>query len=53
MQPSNAKRLKELHWLPMHARIDYKILLLMCRKGLAPGYLAAFKTSLKTFLFPM
>ncbi|KAK3730504.1 hypothetical protein QZH41_015707 [Actinostola sp. cb2023] len=34
--------LKSLHWLPVRARINYKILLLVfkVRNGLAPNYLA-------------
>ena len=34
--------LKRLHWLPVHCRIQYKILLLVFKAlyGLAPGYLA-------------
>ena len=33
--------LEELHWLPMHKRIEYKILMLMrnCLVGCAPSYL--------------
>ena len=34
--------LKELHWLPVHARIEYKIIFLTfkCPNNLAPAYLA-------------
>ena len=35
--------LKELHWLPIHARIDYKVAILVfkCLNGLAPNYLSS------------
>ena len=34
--------LKELHWLPVHARIEYKMIMLTfkCLKNLAPAYLS-------------
>ena len=34
--------LKKLHWLPIHARIDYKVAVLIfkCLNGLAPNYLS-------------
>ena len=34
--------LKELHWLPIHARIEYKVAILIfkCLNGLAPSYLS-------------
>ena len=38
---SSTEALKELHWLPIQARVDYKILSLMhqCTHGAAPEYL--------------
>lgn len=37
---------KELHWLPVHARIEHKIIMLTfkCLHGLAPSYLADLVT---------
>ena len=39
---SSSESLKELHWLPIHHRIDFKVLTLVfkCIHGLAPSYLA-------------
>ena len=39
---STSQLRKDLHWLPIHQRIQYKIILLTfkCLHGLAPGYLA-------------
>ena len=38
---SPAKCLKQLHWLPIKSRIDYKVLTIVfkCRHGMAPKYL--------------
>ena len=38
---SSEQALKELHWLPIRARIDFKILCLLhkCTYGFAPDYL--------------
>jgi hypothetical protein len=35
--------LMELHWLPIHVRIEYKLLLIVykCMNGLAPNYMAS------------
>ena len=38
--------LKKLHWLPIKARIDYKVLLLVfkCLVGIGPSYLIRIKS---------
>ena len=38
---SNTQNLKELHWLPIHDRIDFKIISIVhrCIYGVAPRYL--------------
>ena len=44
---SISKLLKKLHWLPVHARIDFKILLLtfLCVREVAPVYLTELITA--------
>ena len=43
---SSTEALKELHWLPIHLRIKYKICSIMynCRQGNAPEYLKSLLT---------
>ena len=40
--------LKDLHWLPVKFRIDFKILLIVFKAlhGLAPDYISEYKTSI-------
>ena len=39
--------MRDLHWLPIRARINFRVPLLTCKAlhGLAPQYLQSFKTS--------